>query len=113
MKPAIALMPFASMTWPAVRGGAPGGHGLDLAAAHDDRAALDDRAVADDDVGVRDREVLGRERRDGAERQAGRQQRRNQSVFMSCPPRKWRSSYTAAAAAGRPSAPRTGRIDRS
>ena len=87
-----------------------GRHRNDLAAAHDDRAALDDRAVADDDAGIRDREVLRRERR-GARRAPSRRRGATKSVvFMLTPPEDRGSSYTAPGAARRQSAPRTGPI---
>ena len=67
MKPGMALMPLASIVWPLAADGAPAATETILPAAHHDRAALDDGAVADDDPGVRDREVLRGERRDGAQ----------------------------------------------
>ena len=85
MKPAIALMPFASMTWPAVRAGAPAVTDSILPP----RTTIEPRSMTVPlpttmwaFVIVRSWAASGAP---GAERQAGGQQRRSQSfhVFVS------------------------------
>ena len=82
MNPGIAVMPLASIVWPAGAScGRAGRHGHDFSRAHHDRSALDHRAVGDDDAGVGDRQVLRRHGRQRRQRQAGKHRQRGSVHF--------------------------------